>query len=76
MPKVSLHIRLPDQVVERIRADARRSGKTLDAVAMTVFTDFFNAWSVAERAKFYSTAEPKRRGRPQNYELAAKEAAK
>lgn len=64
MPKAQFNIRLPKAIADRLRADARRSRRSLDAIAETIFSDFFSGWTVAERARFYEQAAPKRAGRP------------
>lgn len=64
MSKSQFNIRLPRALAERLRADARRSGRSLDAVAETIFTDFFGGWSLKERSKFYVTKTAKKSGRP------------
>lgn len=65
------NVEIPKPIAERIRADARRSGRSLNAVATAIFKDFLDGWSAAERARFYETTSPKRAGRP----LSKKEAA-
>jgi hypothetical protein len=61
--KVQLNFQVPSSIAGKVRSDARRNKKTLDDVGTTILSDFFNSWSVAERAKFYAHAAPKRAGR-------------
>lgn len=69
--KTQLNIRMPESLVERIRADARRSGRSIDAVMETIISDFLRAWTVGERGKFYATRPVKRQGRPLETEVAS-----
>lgn len=63
-PLVGFFVRLPEDLVDEVRADARRSGRSLDSVAEIVLRDFLNAYGKRERRKFYATKNPKRMGRP------------
>lgn len=65
MPKKSqLNIRLPEELAERLRADARRTGRSLDSVMETIISDFLKGWTVSERSRFYETKPAKKAGRP------------
>lgn len=64
LPKNQFNVRLPASLVDRIRADARRSGRSIDSVIETILTDFLKGWTVTERQKFYGTQPAKRLGRP------------
>jgi hypothetical protein len=57
------NVRLPDGLANRVRRDARKFGKTLDAVSAIIFKDFFTAFTVKEREQFYRGAAVKRSGR-------------
>lgn len=57
------NVRLPDPLVRKVRADARRSGRSLDAVATVIFADFFSGWTASERVRFYAGTPVKRAGR-------------
>lgn len=61
--KVQLNLQVPRGVAQKVRADARRSGKTLDDVGTIILKDFFQAWTIGERAKFYEHAANKVSGR-------------
>jgi hypothetical protein len=61
--KVQFNCQLPPKLAGKIRSDARRNRRTLDDVASAIFGDFFNAWSVVERAKFYEHFKAKTVGR-------------
>ena len=72
MPKKSpLNVRVPDELASKVRADARRNKRSIDAVMTTILADFFNAWTVSERGKFYSHQPVKRAGAPQAVETEA-----
>lgn len=64
MAKFQFNARISKKLAQRVRADARRSGKSLDSVVESILADFFGAWNRIEREKFYQHAEPKRAGRP------------
>lgn len=71
MPKkTQLNIRVPAEQADRLRADARRSGRSLDAVMETIIGDFLSGWTVSERKQFYSTKPIKKAGRPLEQEAA------
>lgn len=59
-----LTVMLPKEVLEKLRADARRTGRTLNTVAETIFVDFLKGWSAGERSNFYRTMPAKKAGRP------------
>lgn len=61
--KVQLNLQVPKGIAQKVRSDARRSGKTLDDVGTIIFADFFKAWTRLERAKFYEHAANKVSGR-------------
>lgn len=63
MSKVQFNAQIPPTLAQKIRADARRNGRTLDDVTTCILTDFFSGWTATERAKFYEHAKPKVRGR-------------
>ena len=61
--RVQLNFRVSPGIASKVRADARRNNKTLDAVGETILSDFFKAWTAEERAKFYDHAGNKLTGR-------------
>lgn len=61
--KVQLNFQVPRKIAEKVRNDARRNNKTLDAVGETILTEFFSAWTLTERARFYEGKENKKSGR-------------
>jgi len=65
MAKVPLFFRIDERLAERVRADARRANRTLDACMTAILNDFLSSWNPSERAAFYAAQEPKIKGRPQ-----------
>lgn len=61
--KVQLNFQVPKKLAEKVRSDARRNNKTLDAVGETILSEFFSAWTLTERARFYEGKANKRSGR-------------
>ena len=61
--KVQLNFQVTPRLAAKFRADARRSKKTLDDVGEIILTDFFNAWTLKERARFYEQRPTKISGR-------------
>lgn len=61
--KVQLNLQVPRGIAQKIRSDARRSGKNLDDVGTIILKDFFQAWTITERARFYEHAANKVAGR-------------
>jgi hypothetical protein len=61
--KVQLNAQVPAKLAEKVRADARRNHKTLDDVVSSIIGDFYGAWTVVERAKFFTHAPDKKAGR-------------
>ena len=61
--KVQLNFRVPKKLAEKVRSDARRNNKSLDAVGETILSEFFSAWTLTERARFYERQKNKRSGR-------------
>lgn len=61
--KVQLNFQVPPEIAQKVRADARRNGKNLDDIGTIILKDFFKAWTVSERAKFYNHAANKVTGR-------------
>jgi nitrogenase molybdenum-iron protein alpha/beta subunit len=61
--KVQFNCQLPKTLAEKVRADARRNHRSLDDVSAAIFGDFFKAWCVTERAKFYAGFKAKTVGR-------------
>lgn len=60
---MQLNFQVPKGIAQKVRSDARRNRKTLDDVGTTILNDFFKAWTVAERARFYEHAADKITGR-------------
>lgn len=61
--KTQLNFRTPPSLGFKVRADALRNNKTLDDVGTAILTDFFSAYTVAERAKIYADKGNKKTGR-------------
>lgn len=62
--KAQFNIEVPAVIASRLRADARRSGRSLSDVATTIFEDFLKGWTVEERERFYKQSKAKILGRP------------
>jgi hypothetical protein len=61
--KVQLNLQVPPKLAEKLRIDATRNRKRVSDVGAAILGEFFKAWTVAERAKFYTGLEPKITGR-------------
>jgi hypothetical protein len=61
--KVQLNLQVSPKLAEKIRMDATRNRKKVSDVGAAIIGEFFKAWTVAERAKFYTGLAPKIGGR-------------
>lgn len=61
--KPQLNFQTSIQLAGRIRADARKFNVTIDGLMTVIVKDFFAAWSVTERGKFYAHLKNRTAGR-------------
>jgi hypothetical protein len=52
--RVQLNKRVPKPLRDKIKQDAERNPRiSEDVIVAAIISDFFKAWTVSERAKFY-----------------------
>ena len=65
MPLAQLNIRLPPDLIAKVKADALRQHLPVEQVARAIMEAWSSSFTLTERAKHYSkTCEPKILGRP------------
>ena len=61
--KTQINFKVPVKLARKFREEAAKLNKTLDTVGTIILQDFFEAWTVKDRAAFFAKAPNKKTGR-------------
>lgn len=59
-----LNVELPDSLIEKLKIDAAKSGRSLKVLTAAIISDFFNRLNWPDRQTLYAKQPSKLTGRP------------